>query len=501
MIRKKNPEVVAGVDLGSNSFHMIVARADEGQIHVLDRIREHTRLAQGLDADRRITEDAMGRALQTLERFGQRVRELPRGAVRAAGTNTLRQAKNSSAFLARAEKALGHPIEVISGREEARLIYLGVAHSVPAEDGRRLVVDIGGGSTECIIGEAFDALSTESLFMGCVSYSMRFFAGGTVRKEDFRRAEISALLEMQSLERRYRRLGWQSCYGSSGTILAIAELLRGNALSRRGITRKGLKRLKKHMIEAGSVAKMELTGLDPDRAAVLPGGVAILNAIFKSLRIEEMHPSTGALREGLLYDLLGRIRHEDVRDRTIRWLAEHYSADLEQAARIERTAHNCLEQVGEQWGLDAEEHKHLLSWAARLHEIGLEVAHTGYHRHSAYIVENADMPGFSRGEQTMLAAIIHAHRRKFVREHLVKISPDKVELAIKLGTLFRLSAGLNRSRSTRPLPSFTLAAKKNTLTLSFPKDWLDENPLTAADLEEDALRLKGVGIELSVEKR
>jgi exopolyphosphatase/guanosine-5'-triphosphate,3'-diphosphate pyrophosphatase len=496
--RTAQPHTVAGVDLGSNSFHMIVARVDEGQIHVLDRIREHVRLAQGLDSNRKINEEAMQRALSTLEKFGQRVRELPQGAVRAAGTNTLRQAKNARDFIARAEKALGHPVEVISGREEARLIYLGVAHSVPAEEGRRLVVDIGGGSTECIIGEAFDTISTESLFMGCVSYSMRHFPGGTLRKEDFRRAEISALLEMQSLERRYRHLGWQNCYGSSGTVIAIADILRANDLSSKGITRKSLKKLKKMMIEAGHVSKLQLAGLDEERKNVLPGGLAILSAIFKSLRVEEMMPSTGALREGLLYDLLGRIRHEDVRDRTIRWLAEHYSVDLEQAARIERTAMRCLDQVAKEWDLDKDEHRHTLAWAARLHEIGLEVAHTGYHKHSAYIVENADMPGFSRGEQQLLAAIIHAHRRKFLREHLANLPADKVELAVKLGTIFRLGACLNRSRSSKPLPNFLLSAKKNTLMMSFPESWLEENPLTQADLEEDAQRLKGVGIELTV---
>lgn len=440
----------------------------------------------------------MGRALACLERFGQRVRELRPGTVRAAGTNTLRQAKNGDVFLERAQNALGHPIEIISGREEARLIYLGVAHSVPAEDGQRLVVDIGGGSTECIIGEQFETISTESLYMGCVSYSMRFFPAGSLKKEDFRRAEIAARLELQSIERRYRSIGWRTCFGSSGTILAIAEILRANGWSDQGITRKGLKRLKRSIVAAGSLPKLTIEALDADRAPVLPGGVAILSAIFKSLRIERMTPSSGALREGLIYDLLGRIRHEDVRDRTIRWLSEHYGVDDEHATRVERTALECLEQMASSWGLDVAECRHYLSWAARLHEIGLEVAHTGYHKHSAYIVEHADMPGFSRGEQLVLSAIIHAHRRKFLREHFARVPRDKTDLAIRLGFLFRLAACLNRSRSTRPLPSFMLEARKNAVTLSFPDEWLDEHPLTRADLEDDAQFLKGVGIELSV---
>lgn len=497
--RSQHYDAVAGVDLGSNSFHMIVARVDEGQIHLLDRMREHVRLASGLDANRRLTEEAITRALGCLERFGQRVRELPRGAVRAAGTNTLRQAKNSAEFLARAEKALGHPIEIISGREEARLIYLGVAQSVPDERGRRLVVDIGGGSTECIIGEQFDAISTESLYIGCISSTALYFPGGVLRKEDFRRAEIAARLELQTIGKRYRSIGWQRCFGSSGTIMSIRGILAANGWSSQGITQPGLKKLRKAMIEAGSIGRLQLAGLEPDRVQVLAGGVAILRAIFKSLKIDRMEAASGALREGLVYDLLGRIRHEDVRDRTIRWLSEHYSVDELHAMRVERTASACLEQVGEAWSLNVEDGRHFLSWAARLHEIGLEVAHSGYHKHSAYIVKNADMPGFSRRDQELLAAIIHAHRRKFLREHLAHLAPEMTLLAIRLGVIFRLAVALNRSRSTKPLPKIELEAKKNQLSIRFPGDWLEHHPLTRADLEEDATRLQGVGIDLQVE--
>jgi exopolyphosphatase / guanosine-5'-triphosphate,3'-diphosphate pyrophosphatase len=490
---------VAGVDLGSHSFHMIVARVDEGQLHILDRMRERVHLASGLDDKQRLTEDGMARALSCLERFGQRVRELPLGTVRAAGTNTLRLAKNRDRFIERAQKALGHPVEVISGREEARLIYLGVAHSVPNEAGRRLVVDIGGGSTECIIGEEFDALSTESLYMGCVSFTLRHFKDELLRKDDFRAAEIAAMRELQSIERRYRSLGWSRCFGSSGTIAAVSDILRANGWSDASITRRGLKRLKRAMIDAGSIAKLQLPGLESERAHVLPGGIAILRAVMKSLRVEEMTAAPGALREGLLYDLLGRIRHEDVRDRTIRWLAEHYHVDDEHATRVERTALECLSQVAESWSLDGEECRHYLSWAARLHEIGLEVAHAGYHKHSAYIVENADMPGFARGEQQILAAIIHAHRRKFLREHIAHLPPDRADLAIKLGVVFRLAVALNRSRSTKPLPLLSFTAKKNAISVRFPDRWLDDHPLTRANLEEDAARLLGVDVELTLD--
>jgi exopolyphosphatase/guanosine-5'-triphosphate,3'-diphosphate pyrophosphatase len=421
------------------------------------------------------------------------VRELPAGAVRAAGTNTLRQAKNRTSFLARARQALGHPIEVIAGREEARLIYLGVSHSVPNDEGRRLVIDVGGGSTECALGEGFDAVATESLFIGSVGFSMRYFPNGVIRRDDFRQAELAAMVELSSFERRFRGLGWQACYGSSGTVLAIAELLGEG-----GITRKGLKKLRATLCEKGSVDKLDLPGLDAERAAVLPGGLAILMAVFKRLEIETMSPASGALREGLLYDLLGRIQHEDVRERTIRWLAERNGVDLEHAARVERTAIYCLNQVATAWGIERSEANRYLTWASRLHEIGLEISHTGYQRHGAYILENADMPGFSKHEQTLLSVIVQTHRRKLRLEDFIKVPEEKRDFTLRTSLVFRLACCLNRSRSTEPLPEFGLDAKKSTITLRFPKNWLDTNPLTLADLEEEKQRLKAVDVELAI---
>lgn len=494
-----DPQIVAGVDLGSNSFHMIVARVDDGQLRIVDRMRERVRLATGLDAEHRLSEEATERALACLTRFGQRVRELPLGAVRAAGTNTLRQAKNSSEFLERAQAALGHPIDVIAGREEARLIYLGVSHGVPNEDGRRLVVDIGGGSTECILGAGFEPVATESLFMGCVGYSTRFFPGGALDRDSFRRAQTAAMLELQSITTEYRRLGWSSCYGSSGTVLALAELVQASGWSEHGVTRKGLKKLRAALCAAGNTRALSLPGLDPERAAVLPGGLAILLAVTKSLGIELMLPAQSALREGLLYDLLGRIRHEDVRERSIRWLADRARADPEQAARVERTALGCLEQVARAWDLTSEDDRHYLTWAARLHEIGLEISHTGFHKHGAYIVSNADMPGFSKNEQQLLAFILHAQRRKFPLEALAALPLAQRERALRLGIVFRLACALNRSRSSEPLPPFELRAEGKTLSLRLAGEALERAPLTRADLAEEAERLAAAGILLDVD--
>lgn len=491
-------DTYAAVDLGSNSFHLLVAQLQHGQLQVQDRLRERVVLAEGLSGDLKIGEKAQERGLACLERFGQRVRDMSASQVRAVGTNTLRVARNARAFLAKAEKALGHPIEVVSGREEARLIYLGVAHNVADDAQRRLVVDIGGGSTECILGEGFEPIATDSLLMGCVDYSARFFEGGALTRENLRRAQIAAGIELQSIRRRYRGLGWESAVGSSGTILSIEEILRANGWTRGGITWKGLRKLRRALLEAGSTQELALEGMQPDRAGVLPGGFAILAAVFKSLKIERLQASTGALREGVLYDLAGRSSRDDVRDRTIRAFCQRYAVDLEHAVRVERTALALLEQAAEAWTLPIAEARQLLSWAARLHEIGLSVAYSGYHRHGAYLVSNADMPGFSRDDQAELAALILMHRRKLAEDVFESLPPSRAALALRLCILLRLAVRLNRSRSPKPLPAVRVVARRAALELGFPRDWLEDHPLTRAELDEEAAALGTVGLELVV---
>ncbi|MBM4247651.1 MAG: exopolyphosphatase [Deltaproteobacteria bacterium] len=477
---------------------MVVARVVQGQIHVIDRIREGVRLAAGLDAKRELDVASRARALECLRRFGQRLRGIAPERVRAVGTNTFRQARNIRPFLARAERALGHDIDVIPGREEARLVHLGVAHDLADDVGRRLVIDIGGGSTECIIGEHFDPLEANSLYMGCVGWTLRWFPDGRLRASDFERARIAARVEVQTIERRYRALGWQACKGSSGTAIHVAALLRENGWCRDGITAKGLRKLEKAMVASGSLARLSLRGLDPSRVAVLPGGVAILQALFDALRIERMTPASGALREGLLYDLLGRIRHEDVRDQTIRRWSERYHVDVEQASRVERFASGLLRQVADGWELDVASGNQLLAWAAQLHEIGLALAFTGYHKHSAYLVTHGDMPGFSIEEQRVLAALLLGQRRKFPAEVLDALPPDRRASASRLSVLLRLSVTLNRSRSPLPLPRVALRPRARGLDVAFPKGWLEHHPLTGADLEEDAQRLGHYGFALRI---
>lgn len=492
-------DTFAAVDLGSNSFHMVVARLVQDQLHIVDRRRERVALASGLDDKKRLSDDAQERALACIARFGERLRGMPAGCMRAVGTSALRIARNSRSFLSRASEALGHPIEIISGPEEARLIYLGVAHDLSDDVQRRLVVDIGGGSTECILGERFEALKTDSLHMGCVIFSQRYFAGGEIKDKSMERALIAARLELQSMERHYRALGWEDCVGSSGTILAVEQILRANGWSEQGITTKGLRKLHKALVEIGHTSKLQFAGMQSDRAPVLPGGVAILEAVFESLGIEQMSTSQGALREGVLYDLLGRIRHEDLRDRTIRRFSERYHVDMVQSGRVQRTALALLGQVAGDWSISPEEGKQFLTWAARLHEIGLSLSYSGYNKHGAYIVENSDMPGFSREDQSMLAALIEGHRRKLSMERFEALAPSTQKLALRLCAILRLSVLLNRSRGQQTLPRLSMSASKNGYALKFPDGWLEGNPLTRADMEEETARLASIGLELEIE--
>ncbi len=492
-----DPSLIAAVDLGSNSFHLVVARVLQGQIVVVDRMRETTRLAAGLDHNRRLDPALMHRALGTLTQFGQRIREVPRDSLRVVGTATLRRAKNADEFMDAAKDALGVPIEVLSGREEARLIYLGVAHSLEVPDGRRLVVDIGGGSTEIILGERFDPLETESAEIGCVTWTSEFFADGELKSANFRAAETAASLELQHMARRYRTLGWDEAVGSSGTVEAIEGVLRAMGWSKRGITARGLAKLREELIKFGKIQKVDLPSLRPDRVAVFPAGVAILTALFETFDIRKMEAATGALREGVLYDLLGRIRHEDLRDRTVMALAARWHADEEQSARVERTALNLLKQVGGEWVSDEPLARQLLSWSARLHEVGQTIAHSGYHKHGAYLVANSDMPGFSRDDQMLLASLIRVHRRKLAT--LFRDTPPlRSEFALRLAVLLRIAVLLHRARSPQPLPHVAVHAEGRKVSVTLPARWLEDHSLVAADLRSEIDELSVIGMELVV---
>lgn len=486
---------IAAVDLGSNSFRLQVGRVDDDQIYPLDSLREPVRLAAGLTADKHLDDPAQVRAIECLKRFAERLRGMPAGAVRAVGTNTLRVAKNAADFMPRFEAALGFPIEVVAGREEARLIYLGVAHSLPDTAEKRLVVDIGGGSTELIIGAGNQPHKLESLYMGCVSYSLRFFPDGRIGKASLKQAELAARIEIEAIKKQFSRRHWQQAVGSSGTARAIGDILEANGWAAPGvILREGMERLRSALLKAGSASEVALPGLRGDRVAVLPGGFAIMSAIFAELDVEEMALANGAMRQGILWDMIGRARRRDMRELTVRQFVKRYHVDSNHAHRVERLALKLLEQLA---GGSREEREYpalLLSWAARLHEIGQTVAHSGYHKHSAYIIANADMPGFSKMEQSQLSLLVLAHRGSL--DKLRGLVGQEVDWTLLI--VLRLAALLNRSRSEVRLPAIRASRRKSTFAVELDARWLAANPLTATELRAEVKGWKGLGIELSI---
>ena len=488
----------AALDLGSNSFHLIVAHDHDGRLQVVDRHKEMVRLAEGLSDRNQLSATAAARALHCLKRIGQRLRDLPRHHVRIVGTNTLRRARNSGDFIDAAEAVLGHRVEIISGREEARLIYLGVSHSLEDQFDSRLVMDVGGGSTELILGRQFQPRLMESLYMGCVSMSARFFADGRVDADRLARAENAARQELEVIEEIYRARGWDTAIGASGTLIAIHDAIL-ELTGERGITPAGLAGVKAQMLDAGRADRLDLLSVDADRAPVFPGGVAIVAAAFESLGIEGMVVSDGALREGLLHDLLGRVHAQDIRDATVADLIVRYRIDEPHGRRVADTAARILEQTG--WELTGFGARRLLRWAAMLHELGMDIAHSQYQKHGGYLLDHMDLAGFSRSEQHNVSLMVRGHRRKFPMEEF-RNAPRMIALCVVL----RLAVVLHRARSDQVLPRFSVAASGPpapgaAIRLAFPRRWLSDHPLTQLDLEQEADYLAAVPIALTVEAR
>src|SRR5438094_2024011 len=490
-------ETLAAVDLGSNSFHLEIGRVVEHQIYPLDALREVVRLGAGLTADKRIDRATQAAALEALAKFAERLRGFPRQGVRAVGTNALRIAKNSPQFLREARSVLGFPIEVISGREEARLIYLGVAHSLPVSQQRRLVVDVGGGSTEFIIGTGLEPQLTESLYMGCLSYSLKYFPEGKIDKPRMKAAVLAARQELAGIIHAYRAAGWDEAVGSSGTARSMENILRENGFAAEGLTRKGLDELRSLLIKHEKADPDKIAGLRPNRAPVLPGGLAIMSAVLDELGIEAMKVSEGALRHGVLYDLLGRVEHRDMREVTVAQFIRRYHVDAAQGERMKQLALTIYDALTPGAERDEDADRQLLEWAARLAEIGLSIEHAQYHKHSAYVLSNADMPGFSRMEQARLARIVLAHRGK-----LRKMQDAGLEGADwKLVFALRTASLILRSRSDAKLPFLRVAADAGGFAIDLPQAWLDESPLSAAALQAEADHWQTLGMKPQVSGR
>ncbi len=483
--------------MGSNSFRLQVGRIVGNQIYPLDGLKETVRLAAGLTPEKYLDEAAQQRALEALARFGERLRDFAPEAVRAVATNTLRVARNAPQFLAKAEAALGFPIEVIAGREEARLIYLGVAHTLPNPQVRNLVVDIGGGSTEFIIGQHIKPLQLESLYMGCVSFSLRFFPEGRIDKRGMQQAELAAGRELQTIVKQFRDCSWEAAVGSSGTAKAIRDILELNGYADGSITRAGLERLRNRLVKAGSAESAGLQGMRPERVPVITGGVAIMSAVFKEFDLDEMNFSEGALRLGVLYDLLGRYHHEDLREATVNRFMQRYEVDAQQSTRVSQMALKLYRQLRSTDLVENSVNAQFLVWAARLHEIGISVAHAGYHKHSAYVLANADMPGFSKRDQALLARLVLAHRGKLERvQTLTQTMPEYLPIFC-----LRIAALLNRARDDAPLPDIDVQITAKGYELNIDRAWLASAPLTAAVLASEAQQWASVDIEFRVRAR
>lgn len=487
---------LAAIDLGSNSFHMVVARLQNNQPQTIDAIKEMVRLAAGLDDYNILSVKKRDEALQCLSRFGQRIKDLPPENVSAVGTNTLRKARNSASFLVAAEKALGFPINIVAGREEARLVYQGVAHSLAQTEDSRLVIDIGGGSTEFIIGKAYNPILMESIGMGCVNFTHKWFASGEISHERIQNAIIDGRRKLEWISDDYLQHGWQECIGSSGTIKTIARILDENYNSQGIIEYENLKKLSDLLAQAGKIRNIVLPGLSVNRTPVVIGGLCVLMAAFEELKIESMQASEGALREGLLNDMIETAKGHDIRHDTIHDLEMRYSLDVAQSARICHTALNMYDQLSLKKDGNL---RLLLLWAGKLHEIGLSISHTNYPDHSGYIVEQSDMPGFSREMQNALGLILRLQRGKW-KIQLIEELPRLDKNILLITILLRLAIILERSRDWDNSRRVKIKLKGNRFSLKFPKKYLKKHPLTKADIKLERIEVQKAGYKLQIKK-
>lgn len=487
----------AAVDLGSNSFHMVISQYQHGEFIVLDRQREVVRLAGGLDRRNHLDQETSARALLCLERFGQLLRDIPANNVRAVGTNALRRLQAKSGFMTQAERALGHSIEIIAGREEARLVYLGVSKWAAYEDEARLVIDIGGGSTEIIAGKGDVAHCRESLEVGCVVLSNQIFADGTLTEKRFDKAKLVAKLAIQPVVSQFRLQGWSQAIGCSGTMKAIANVLIANGWSKDGLHSDGLNQLLAQAIEAGHIDNLKLVGLTRDRTPVFAGGLSIILALFELFEIKEMSVSDIALREGVLYDLVGRDAPQDVRDTTVNAMLLKWNVDAVHGERVQDTALKMYRQVASVWDIQDHLFEDILGWSAQLHEVGLSVSHDGYNKHGAYLVGKADMAGFARRDQLLLAALISGHRRKFPQGLFEDLPSTLVTPAKRIAVILRLAVLIHRGRVSHGGDEVSIEVDGRNISLRFAEGWLDQNPLTEADLKQEYSWLKQIGLKLS----
>ncbi len=506
--QSEQDKVFAAIDLGSNSFHLTLARFEHENMQIQGVLKHRIQLAAGLNKYNKLSKESISRSVECLKLYGQRLQGLPAARVKALATYSLRKAKNSRDFLKVAEKALGYPIEIISGTEEARLIYSGVAHYEASKE-KLLVIDIGGGSTEFATGKGFNTELLDSLQMGCVSFSTRFFPDGDIKKSGFKRAITAARLQLLAIEDLYLREGWDEAIGTSGTIESLFYLLKERNWIDDEITASALKKLKKEFLQAGKVENLNLSGNAQNRKEIIASGLAILLGIFKSLKLDAMRISDAALREGILFELLGRSHNEDIRDKAIQGLRDRFHVNVDQARRVGNTAKKIFKMVKKDWELDKKEYRQLLRWAATIHEVGMALNYSQQQKHGEYIIRATDISGFSLQRKNQLALLVRSNRRKFPL-HLfdtLEHQTDRINL-IRLARILRLSVLLNHRRrdgikiphtievKNHPLTSIGSEQGKDTMRLFFPRRFLKDMTLVAADLEQEKQFLDHAGFSL-----
>jgi exopolyphosphatase/guanosine-5'-triphosphate,3'-diphosphate pyrophosphatase len=485
----QNGQLLAAIDLGSNSFRLEIGVLEHGHIRRVEYQKETVRQGNGLDAERMLSNEAMVRGWECLARFSERLSGFGPKFVRAVATQTLREAKNREEFLTQAEKILGFPIEVISGREEARLIYSGVVNLLPQSEEKRLVIDIGGRSTELIVGKGFKPQTMESYRVGSVKWSMKYFADGQFTPMAFEWAEVAAKAVLDEAMALYPKSCWDVAYGSSGTIGAVADVLQAAGWPEEVISREGLDWLKEKLIKAGHVDALRLEGVKEDRKPVIGGGLAVLFALFDLMQIDTMHAAQGALRHGVLYDLLQREENSDLRSAMVVALGNRFAVDLIQAERVQRTAQALFKGILDQYSIEADHAIRLerkLCWASHLLEIGTRISHSDFHKHGAYILDNADLPGFSMSELHRLSQLILGHRGKLKK---LEIELKNPEFMIQLLSL-RLAAILCHARRDPDLKGVSLKPMEGNKTgflIQCKKTWIQQWPQSAHLLREECI--------------
>lgn len=488
---------IAVLDIGSNSFHLIVARIISGTVQVLHKMKLKVRLADGLDKNNRLSAESINRGLEALEVIKTSLAGFEPNSVRIVATYTLRKAKNANEFIAEAIKVFPYPVEIIAGQEEARLIFNGVAHTQSLDD-KTLVIDIGGGSTEFIIGEKLEPILLRSLDIGCVSFSRQFFSKGKLKAKNFEQAITAAQQHLELIEDKFINMGWQLSLGTSGTIESIV-MLCGEGDPEYKPTLADLETLQQKLIDAKHIDNLELPFISEDRTQVLPAGLAILIAIFRSLKLPKIQFASAALREGVIYEMESSFNNTDIKERSAQSIATRYDVDTKQANLVLTTALSLYEKAQEQWHLNDSRLKPLLAWSALLHEVGLHINSRGVQKHSAYILSNAEMPGFNSEQQAFVAMLTRFFRKKIKTEEFPQLTQFSHLEFVNCLVLLRLSVLLNIKRQQDFLPDYDFSVDKNKISLTFPSNWLNTHPVITADLEKEKEQLEKLNILLAFE--